>query len=187
MAIDKSTTRPRRIRRRGLRGAGNAGLQTSNRRRRDVRPTLRGAGTTDQPLAASRPEAATTVWRSEVAVLSGLNVLAGVWLIIAPWVLGYSARDPRWNDVLFGIVVGLVALVRATGGYREQWVTVVNALAGVWLFVAAFTIDHTTAATWNDIILGVIVFVLALSSAGIATQRLPRLRSVPATDDERRR
>jgi hypothetical protein len=127
------------------------------------------------------------VWRPEVAVLSGLNVLAGIWLIIAPWVLGYSARDPRWNDVVFGIIVAGLALIRATGGYREQWVSVVNALIGVWLFVAAFTIDHTTVATWNDIILGVIVFVLALSSVGMADHRLPRRRSGLATDGESRR
>src|SRR5437868_13716449 len=53
-------------------------------------------------------------WRSEIVSLSGLNVIAGIWLIIAPWVLGYSGRDPRWNDVVFGIIVGIFALVRAT-------------------------------------------------------------------------
>jgi hypothetical protein len=35
----------------------------------------------------------------------------------------------------------------------------------VWLFVAAFTIDHTARAGWNDIILGIIVFLLAAGSA----------------------
>jgi hypothetical protein len=104
-------------------------------------------------------------WRSDVVGLSGLNVIAGVWLIIAPWVLGYSTRDPRWNDVVFGIIVGILALTRATGAYREEWLSWINALIGIWLFVAAFTIDHTGVATWNDIILGIIVFVLAVGSA----------------------
>jgi hypothetical protein len=33
---------------------------------------------------------------------SGLNVLAGIWLIIAPFVLGYDDGDPYWNDIVFG-------------------------------------------------------------------------------------
>jgi ABC-type uncharacterized transport system permease subunit len=94
-----------------------------------------------------------------------LNILAGIWLIIAPWVLDYSARDPRWNDVVFGIIVGIFALTRATDAYREEWLSWINALIGVWLFIAAFTIDHTAVAAWNDIILGIIVFLLATGSA----------------------
>jgi hypothetical protein len=106
--------------------------------------------------------------------LSGLNVLAGIWLIIAPWVLGYSAEDPRWNDVVFGIIVGVFALTRAFGAYREDWLSWVNALIGVWLFVAAFTIDQTSVARWNDIVLGIIVFGLAIGSAEATANLLPR-------------
>lgn len=133
---------------------------------RRERPTLRGSG---GPIPRRRPApteaaGAPRSWRSQVMVLSGLNVLAGIWLIIAPWVLGYSTSDPRWNDVVFGIVIGVLALIRATGGVREDWVSAVNALIGIWLIVAAFTIDQTATATWNDIILGIIVFVLAVAS-----------------------
>jgi hypothetical protein len=106
-------------------------------------------------------------WRSEVAGASGLNVLAGIWLIIAPWVLNYSGRDPRWNDVVFGIVVLVFAGMRVVGAYRAAWLSWLNALIGAWLFVAAFTIDHTTTAATNDIILGIIVFVLGVVSAGV--------------------
>lgn len=45
-----------------------------------------------------------------------------------------------------------------------------NALIGVWLLVAAFTICSSAAAVTNDIILGVIVFVLGLGSA-MASER----------------
>jgi hypothetical protein len=108
--------------------------------------------------------------------LSGLNVIAGIWLIIAPWVLAYSRRDPRWNDVVFGIIVGIFALTRASGAYREEWLSWLNALIGIWLFVAAFTIDHTGQAVWNDIILGIIVFLLAIGSAEATAHLRPRGR-----------
>ena len=33
---------------------------------------------------------------------SGINVLAGVWLLIAPGFLGYPRPISRWNDILRG-------------------------------------------------------------------------------------
>jgi len=109
-------------------------------------------------------------WRSDVITLSGLNVLAGIWLIIAPWWLGYNSSDPKWNDVVFGAIVAVLAAVRAGGGFRATELSVINALIGVWLFVAAFTIDSSGAAMANDIVLGVIVFVLGIGSA-MASER----------------
>lgn len=104
-------------------------------------------------------------WRDEVVGASGLNVLAGIWLIIAPWVLGYGAGDPKWNDVIFGIIVAAIGLTRALGAYRESWLSWACALIGIWIFIAAFTIDSTGTASANDIILGAIVFILAIWSA----------------------
>ena len=90
--------------------------------------------------------------------------------------LGYSARDPRWNDVVFGIIVGVFALTRALGAYREDWLSWINALIGIWLIVAAFTIDYTSTAGVNDVILGVIVFLLAAGSAEATGRLFPRRR-----------
>lgn len=104
-------------------------------------------------------------WRGEVATASGLNVLAGIWLIIAPFVLGYTGGDPIFNDVVFGALIALVGLARVSGAYRETWLSWLNAVFGIWVFAAAFWIDDSGQAVGNDIILGVIVFVLAVASA----------------------
>jgi hypothetical protein len=115
-------------------------------------------------------------WRSTVATVSGLNVLAGIWLIIAPFVLGYGGGDPYWNDIVFGAITAVIAFVRFAGAYRASWLSWVNALIGVWIFVSAFWLDNTGTAGINDIILGAIVFVLAIASAtatdeGISAER----------------
>jgi ABC-type uncharacterized transport system permease subunit len=110
--------------------------------------------------------------------LSGLNFLAGLWLIIAPWVLGYSSRDPRWNDVVFGAIIAIFALMRITGGFREVWLSVTNAAIGVWIFIAAWAIDYTSTAGANDIIMGIIVFLLAAGSVS-ATPAFRRSRNHP--------
>jgi hypothetical protein len=92
-------------------------------------------------------------------------VLAGIWLIIAPWVLAYVSSDPRWNDVVFGAIVACFALARLLGAYSASWLSWLNALIGVWLIVAGFTIDSSAAASGNDIVLGIVVALLALGSA----------------------
>ena len=177
MANGDPRTRPRPARNGSLYGLGYGfGNKMGPRSRRGHRPNLLGVGGRTgrhaPTTSPSPPEAGRG--RSDVTGFSGLNVLASTWLIIAPWVLGYSARDARWNDVVFGIVVGLLALIRAAGGYRQHWARLVNALVGIWLFVAAFTIDHSVVAMWNDIILGVIVFALGISSTGASVNRLAR-------------
>jgi hypothetical protein len=39
----------------------------------------------------------------------------------------------------------------------------VNAAIGVWLFISGFWLADSAAASWNVWILGVIVFILAMS------------------------
>ncbi|MBX6746987.1 MAG: SPW repeat protein, partial [Acetobacteraceae bacterium] len=44
---------------------------------------------------------------------SGLNIILGIWLIISPWVLGYSGLPwPLWNNVVCGILIALLAAAR---------------------------------------------------------------------------
>ncbi len=117
--------------------------------------------------------------RSDVTLLSGLNVLAGLWLIIAPWVLAYWSSDPRWNDVASGVAVGVFAVARIVAPARTEWLSWLNAVIGVWVFVAAFTIDHSRIAAWNNAILGAIVFFLAIGSADATRRFLSRRGSGP--------
>ena len=124
----------------------------------------------DSPLGPRRPASELGSrqrwsWRGDVAVASGLNVLAGIWLIVAPFVLGYGSGDPYWNDIVFGAIVAVLGLIRVSGAHRASGLSWVNALIGVWLFVSAFWLDSTGRAGGNDIILGIIVVLLAVASA----------------------
>jgi SPW repeat-containing protein len=117
------------------------------------------------PVEPAPPPRPAGDWRAAVATASGLNVLAGIWLIIAPFVLGYRGGDPIWNDVVFGAIVAILGLVRVSGAYRAAELSWVNAIVGAWIFVSAFWLDASGTASANDIIFGIVVFVLALASA----------------------
>ncbi len=117
-------------------------------------------------------------WRDEVADVSSLNVLAGIWLVISPWVLGYTTADSRWNVIVIGAVVGALALARVAGAYRSSGLSWINALSGVWLFVSAFWLASSTQAIWNALLTGALVFVLAIWSAATSEEGARRERRV---------
>src|SRR3954454_12249569 len=114
-------------------------------------------------------------WRSTVMAASGLNVVAGIWLIIAPFVLGYGGGDPYWNDIVLGALIALVGVARVLSGTRYAWLSGLNMLFGAWVFAAAFWLDATARASWNDAIVGAIVFLLGAVAASVAAgRRAPR-------------
>jgi SPW repeat-containing protein len=128
----------------------------------------------DVPVAPRGVESGS--WRNEVASASGLNVVAGIWLIISPFVLDYGPRDSTWNPIVFGAVVGVFALARAGGAYRASILSWANMAIGIWLFISAFWLANSARASWNVGILGIVVFILGAWSAtateaGLAQRR----------------
>jgi hypothetical protein len=55
---------------------------------------------------------------ARVHALAWTNVAFGVWLIIAPWVLGYEAAASTWNATVAGAIVALLGLIRAQARRR---------------------------------------------------------------------
>src|SRR5262249_7978777 len=103
-----------------------------------------------------------------------LNVLAGIWLIIAAWVLGFShLRVAMWDSVLVGIAVLVLAVVRLStvGTSGLSWV---NFLLGLWLIISPFVLGFSaaSAAMTDAIILGIVVAVLGLWAALATTQSI---------------
>ena len=111
---------------------------------------------------------ATPTRRDTNAGASSINILLGIWLIIAPWVLGYANLSPaQSNDVIVGIIVAVVAAIRSFGGFNTRGWSWINILAGIWLIIAPFVLGYSNNTTplWNDIILGIVIAILAWTSA----------------------
>lgn len=99
---------------------------------------------------------------------SGLNAVAGVWLIASPFVLGHAGvAAAMWNEIVVGAIVLAVGLVRLTQPQKMRGISWVNAVLGVWLIAAPFVLNYHTAgyAMWNDVVLGVLITALAVWSA----------------------
>jgi ABC-type molybdate transport system permease subunit len=106
--------------------------------------------------------------REQSAGASSINILLGIWLIIAPWVLGYADLSAaQTNDVIIGIIVAIVAAIRSFGAFTTRGWSWINILAGIWLIIAPFVLGYSNHTTplWNDIILGIVIAVLAWTAA----------------------
>ncbi len=102
--------------------------------------------------------------------LSWLIALAGVWMIIASFVLGYGvATAPFWDALIVGIifiVLGAWAAMTTQVG-TDKTLDWVNAIVGLWLLISPFVMSYTnlTAPLYNDIIIGIIVIILGVWAA----------------------
>jgi hypothetical protein len=92
----------------------------------------------------------------------------GLWLLIAPFLLGYAdVATTLWNDIIVGAIVLVLAGVRVWKSADNRWLSWTNVLLGLWLIVAPFILGYTeiTAALWNDIIVGIGIAALGTWSA----------------------
>jgi hypothetical protein len=97
--------------------------------------------------------------------LSWLAFLAGLWLIVSPFILGYSdLQSATTNDVVVGVVVAALALITVIWGRATaSWLLWIVALVGIWEIAAPFILRYTgdTTALWNGVIFGVAILILS--------------------------
>ncbi|HET9142698.1 SPW repeat protein [Actinophytocola sp.] len=100
-----------------------------------------------------------------------LTVLAGLWLVLAPWIWGYGDTgggfDARCNDMTVGLVVlaaGCTQFVRPA----HRTGVVVPIVFGFWLAIAPFALAYNLGADpgqaiLNDTIVGTLLTGFSLS------------------------
>jgi hypothetical protein len=108
-----------------------------------------------------------------------VNLLMGIWLLGAPYALGYDRTPAAWNSTIIGLLVMAVAVVRIIRPTTTAWLSAVTLALGVWLVVASFVLHPVmTARTINNLIsAAVIVTEASVSLAyGLRAARADRSR-----------
>lgn len=106
---------------------------------------------------------------SQVKVASGLNFLAGIWIIISAWVYGaiYTSGS-AWNSIIIGIVIAVFAAIRFFSPRSAVGLSWINALLGIWMIISPWVygyVNTNEARMWNSVIFGIIVLILGVWSA----------------------
>lgn len=113
--------------------------------------------------------------RRDMTLASGLNILAGLWLLASPLAIAYGA-GARWNALLVGAAVVLLAGVRAAGAEHAAVLSWLNMLLGVWLVASPFALQAGEAALWNFLVVGGFVAFWAFVSATSTPRRFDHAR-----------
>lgn len=95
------------------------------------------------------------------------NVLTGLWMIAAPFVLNFEQNNAaQWNHIIVGLAVAAMAGIRASDPDHREGISWVNVALGVWMIAAPFILDYAAIeqAQMNSIIVGAIVLALAAFS-----------------------
>jgi hypothetical protein len=100
------------------------------------------------------------------SLLSWLVVVAGIWEVLSPFVVGYSALTvAMWNAIIVGVILILLAGWAAFSQNisTDRTLDWINAILGGWLLVSPFILGYSAAriALWNDAIIGILVIILA--------------------------
>lgn len=119
------------------------------------------------------PETRVSATASGTAIVAAV-VLAGTWLLVEPFHFEMTTAN-AWNDFVVGLV--LVALGgysyhrRANGRPASVSAGLFVAVLGLWLVAAPYSFgtepgvaDTTAPAFWNDVVIGVLVFLLGAYS-----------------------
>ena len=122
--------------------------------------TLRDASA--HGAAPVRPDvvsAAATVWGVTVPWNLLVSIALGLWLMLAPYVLGSSAPAAHSDHLVGALIVTVVMIALADVGRAARFV---NVLLGAWVIVSPWLLGGATApALWNDALVGGLVILLS--------------------------
>jgi hypothetical protein len=119
---------------------------------------------------------------SSVKGAASINIIAGAWLFISPWVYRAYMEPSAWNSWIVGAAIVLLAAIRVSNPETTRGLSVVTALLGAWTFVSPWVYAYSfdKGRFINSLCVGLIVFILGVAAASSSTGRMmnpPPLRS----------
>ncbi len=113
---------------------------------------------------------------------SWITFILGLWLIVAPFALGYGATVPgsRAEDVIMGILIAVFSLWSNLATVVPAGVNWLIFVFGIWVVIAPFVLGYSHASSTelaNDVIIGIVTLILGLVRAAGAGRHV---RTTPA-------
>lgn len=123
-----------------------------------------------------RYEQANETWMAHI--ITGSLLLAGLYLGISPWVVGFQSLTPlAINNIVTGVVVLGLAFGLSAAFERWHGLAWVVPVLGAWTIVAPWVIRggvNTTPAVASNVTVGVICALLGLATLYLGNRRFRR-------------
>lgn len=113
---------------------------------------------------------------AQIRIASGLILVIGLWMMVAPWILAYAmVGAATWNSVFSGFALAVLAIARMAVPFRYEVVGWLGFALGLWLLFAPFLLNfyEVSSAMYNSVSFGFIILVLAAWSAVGGRTRAP--------------
>jgi hypothetical protein len=94
-----------------------------------------------------------------------MGVALGAWMLVSPWVIGYSAIEAAtMNALVMGTILVLEEMLEL--GIHESFEEWIDIVAGAWLVAAPFALGFSSSmgATLNAILVGTCTILLAVTA-----------------------
>lgn len=134
--------------------------------------TAHAPGMADHPdIVALRARYEQANATSVAQAVDGLTFLAGLYMAISPWVIGFeSTRSITANNLIVGIGFAVLALGLASAYGRTHGIAWVIPLLGVWMIISPWLLAATPTTgpmLISNIIAGAVGIVLGLAAMGV--------------------
>ena len=106
--------------------------------------------------------------------ITTLFFVSGLWLMLSPYVLGYSWHPSVWwNALVIGAGLLVLAVVRYSNPQRFDRLRWTALVLGAWMVASPFVADfyHLATPTWNAVIVGAVVILGATSSVAVPARK----------------
>lgn len=134
--------------------------------------------TTDAPGMASHPDIMALRARYEQAgatptaqVVDGLTFLAGLYMAISPWVVGFDHFTTLTvNNLIIGAALAMLAVGFASAYGRTHGLAWVVPIIGIWMIITPWVISGSVATTGtivSNVIVGAVAALLGLGALGV--------------------
>jgi|GEM_PF-1761042 len=94
----------------------------------------------------------------QVRTADNLNILTGIFMVVAPGIMNFGSTGLMWSSILTGIVIVVLEATQETM-LRTVWQSWVSVVAGLWAIVAPFIFGGATGAA---VTAGVVAGLLAI-------------------------
>jgi hypothetical protein len=115
-------------------------------------------------------------YAAQARTASGINILLGIWLIVSPWMFGYSGTPAVMNSVMVGALISILAGSRLASLRDSAGLSAVNLILALWIIASPWVYGYAAnvGGVRDNVLLGVAIATLA-SWSGSATFFGPRL------------
>ena len=111
-------------------------------------------------------------------VITGAVLIAGLYLAISPWVVGFQSLTPLTvTNVMTGLVMVGLAFGLAAAYERFHGLAWVIPVLGIWTLIAPWVVRggvNTTPAVTNNVIVGIVAILLGACAVLMGRMRMRR-------------